>query len=55
MIEVIPDIIRETPRSNEAVDKFKKLLKKAAKATVSALRDLLVDIAAEAIKRTLCP
>lgn len=43
----------ENPKTNAAALKVKKLLSKAGKATVSAAKDLLVDVLAESTKRTI--
>lgn len=43
----------ENPKTNAAALRVKKLLSKVGKATVSAAKDLLVDVLAESTKRTI--
>lgn len=49
------DLMSETPRTKVAAMKFKKILSRAGKETVSAVRDLFVDIVAETAKKTIWP
>lgn len=51
----LPDLFRETPRSKVAVFQFNKLVAKVAKAGGDILRKLVIDIASEAIKKSLGP
>lgn len=49
------DLIVESPRTQLAVIRFKKLLPKVGQQIGGALRDLLVDIASETAKKALWP
>jgi hypothetical protein len=49
----LPDLIRDTPRTQVAATRFKKLAAKAAGGVASALRDIIVDVASEAAKKTI--
>lgn len=49
----IDDIVRETPRTDLAVSRFKRLLAKAGHGTANALHKAAVDIASEAAKKSL--
>lgn len=53
--ESLPDILVEspTPKTQLAIVRFKKYLGKAAAYTVEGMRDILVDVASEAIKKSL--
>ena len=51
----LDDIVRETPQTTVAVNRFKKLVAKAGKPAADAFRDILVDIVSEAIKKTIWP
>lgn len=49
----IPDLVRETPRTELAILRFKKLAAKLGKAAGDALYKAAIDVAAEAVKRSL--
>ncbi len=49
----LPDLVRDTPRTQVAATRFRKFLAKATSETASALRDIAVDIASEAAKKTI--
>jgi hypothetical protein len=49
----IDDIIKGTPETKLAVTKIKKLLPKIGKEAGNMLRDLIVDIASESVKKML--
>jgi hypothetical protein len=51
----IDDIVRDTPQTTVAVNRFKKLVAKAGKVAAEGLRDILVDIASEAAKKAIWP
>jgi hypothetical protein len=51
----LPDIISETPRTQLAATKFKKLIGKAVSVTGEGLKQILVDIASETAKKILWP
>ncbi|MBU3205580.1 DUF2321 domain-containing protein [Clostridium algidicarnis] len=48
-------IISDTPKTKVVATKFKIFLNKASKEVSSGIRDILVDIASEAAKKTLFP
>jgi hypothetical protein len=49
----LPDLVRDTARTQVAATRFQKFLVKAASGTASAIRDIVVDIASEAAKKTI--
>lgn len=49
----LPDLVRDTPRSELAALRFKKLAAKVSRAAGDVLRKVVVDLAAEAIKKSL--
>ena len=49
----LPDLVRDTPRTQVAATRFKKFAAKAAGGVASALRDIIVDVASEAAKKTI--
>ncbi|MFC1933668.1 DUF2321 domain-containing protein [Chloroflexota bacterium] len=51
----IDDIIRDTPQTTVAVNRFKRLVAKAGKPAADAFRDILVDIVSETIKKSIWP
>lgn len=53
--EDINDIVLDTPRSSAAANRLKKLLARAGKGTAKGLRELLVDIMSEAVKKITFP
>lgn len=52
VIEVLPDIVSETPKSSLAAVRLKKVLSSAGKITSDFLRQFIVDFACEYIKRS---
>lgn len=51
----IREIIRDTPQTQVAAHRVKKLLGKFAKSTGKAIRDVVVDIASETAKKIIWP
>lgn len=51
----VHEIIHNTSKSSEAAIKFQKVMSKVAITTAEALKEILVDIVAETIKRILWP
>jgi len=51
----LDDIVRETPQTTLAVNRFKRLVTKAGKPAADAFRDILVDVSSEAIKKSIWP
>lgn len=49
----LDDLIRNTPQTEAAAVRFKKLLTKVGKGAAGAMRDIVVDIASEAAKKAL--
>lgn len=49
----LDEIVRDTPQTQVAALKFKKLAAKAGLTAATALRDLLVDIASESAKKAI--
>lgn len=51
----LPDLIVDTPtpKTNVAVVRFKKYISKVASATADGIKDIIVDIASETIKKSL--
>jgi hypothetical protein len=49
------DLVRDTPSTPVAVNRFKKLLPKAGHEIAEAVRSIIVDIASEAVKKSLWP
>jgi hypothetical protein len=49
----LPDLIRESPKTELAVVRYKKLLKKAADGSKEGLKKILWVIVTESVKRTL--
>jgi hypothetical protein len=51
----LPDLLTEspTPKTKLAIVRFKKYIGKAATYTVEGIRDIFVDVASEAIKKSL--
>jgi hypothetical protein len=49
----LDDIVSEGPKTGVAVERTKRLLAKAGKGTAQAIRDILVDIASQAAKKSL--
>lgn len=53
LIEVLPDTLAETPRTQLAVARIKKALKHLSSITSEALRQFLIDWACELVKKQL--
>lgn len=53
--ESLTDLVKQTPNSPLAVSRFKKLLAKGGKVLSDGLRDILVDVMSEAVKKTIWP
>jgi hypothetical protein len=49
----LPDLVRDTPRTRVAEAKYRQIMKKVGKDAVDGLRAILVDIASEAVKKSL--
>lgn len=49
------EITKNTPQSQVASKKITRLLAKIGKESASAIRDILVDVASEAVKKSLLP
>ena len=53
LIEILPDTIRETPKTPLATARFQKAFKSVSRFTVDALRQFLIDFGCEYLKKTL--
>jgi hypothetical protein len=53
MKEIMPDLITDTPKSKVAETKYKIIMKKAGKATAEAVKELIICIASETIRKSL--
>ncbi len=51
----LDDLIRETPNTPVAVNRFKKFLPKAGREIAEGIRSILVDIISEAAKKSMWP
>lgn len=51
----LDDIVQDTPQTNVAIDKFKKLIAKAGPVAVESLKIILFSIMSEATKRQIWP
>lgn len=51
----LDDVVKRTPRAETAAARAKELLTKAGYATGKAVRDIVVDITSETIKKTIWP
>ena len=51
----LPDLIHNTPKTKVAETRFKKIMRKVGIESYSAMRELLVDVTSEAIKKSLFP
>lgn len=49
----LDDIVADTPRTQLAASRFKRLMGKAGKGTAQAMRDIVVDIASEAARKSI--
>lgn len=52
-IETLPDLLIETPRTNLAVIRLKKVLSSAGKFTADGLRQFVIDFCCEFVKKQL--
>lgn len=53
MKDILPDLITDTPKSKVAEAKYKIVMRKAGKATTEAVKELIIGIASETIKKSL--
>jgi hypothetical protein len=53
--ESLTAIVKQTPNSPLAVSRFKKLLTKGGRVLSDGLRDILVDVMSEAVKKAIWP
>lgn len=51
----LEDLIRDTPKTQVAIVRFKKLLPKAGRGAAEAMRKLLIDVVSEAVKKSIWP
>ena len=51
----LPDIVRETPMTDVAAHRVRKVLSKTGREVASALRDIFVDIVSESAKKIIWP
>lgn len=49
------DLVTDTPRTTVAASKYKRLAIKAGKEVASGLRDILVDVVSESVKKVIWP
>jgi hypothetical protein len=49
----LDDLIRETPRTPLAVQRFKRLVAKSGAAAATTLREVLVDVVSETVKKSI--
>ncbi len=55
LVESVETALTDGPKTKVAAMRIKKILSKAGRATVAAIRDVLVDVLAESAKRTIWP
>ena len=55
MTNNVQELTVDTPKASAVATKFSVFLRKAGKITVSAIRDILVDIASETAKKIIFP
>lgn len=53
LIESLPDVITETPKTNLAIIRVKKCLASAGKFTADAVRQFAIDFGCELVKKSL--
>lgn len=53
LVATFDDLIRDTPRTPVAATRFKRLMTKAGTGTASGMKDILVEVVAEATKRSI--
>ena len=51
--EAINDLVTDTPKTNIGILKFKKFVAKASKEVASGLKDVLVDVVSETVKKAI--
>jgi len=51
----LDDIMRDTPQTTVAANRFKRLVAKAGQVTAEGFRDILVDILSETAKKIIWP
>jgi hypothetical protein len=51
--ESLDDLVRDTPRTKVAEAKYKNIMKKVGREAYDGMRSILVDIASEAVKKSL--
>jgi hypothetical protein len=49
----LDDLVSDTPRTQVAVARFKKIVAKAGRVTAEALKKVLIDVVTEAVKKQL--
>ena len=55
LVESLPDLISDNPRTTVAATKWKKALSQVGRYTAEAFREILVDIVSESAKKILFP
>ena len=53
MNEILPDLLTDTPKSKVAEAKYKIIMRKAGRATYEAVKEIIIGIASETIKKSL--
>ena len=53
LVESLPDIISETPKTNLAISRFKKCLTSAGRFTADAIKQFVIDFGCELAKKSL--
>lgn len=53
LIAVLPDLVIDTPKTQVAIARYQRIMKSAGKAIQSGMRDILVDVASEAVKKAI--
>ena len=53
LITSIPNIMNDNVKTNIAAARFKKVMGKLSKSALGSLREILVDIASDAVKKSL--
>ena len=51
LTESLPELVGDTPKTQAATVRWGRILKKAGMATKDALRDVLVNVISEAVKK----
>ncbi len=51
--KALPELVRETPKTRVAVLKFNKYIEKAGIGLGNALRDILIDVVSEGVKKSI--